>query len=78
MAVGKSATQGPRTYRTYTADRAVDGNTSDAASGGACAHTVYQSWSWSWWKVDLGRSYLLTGIKIFNRERGGTLFLVFL
>ena len=76
MAIGKLAKQGPRTYAgTHTADKAVDGSTSNAASSGACAHTTYSSRSW--WKVDFGRPYLLTGIKIYNRERGGT-FVVFI
>ena len=70
MALGKIAMQGPATYGISTADRAVDGHTSDAASGGACAHTT--SNSQSWWKVDLRKPYLITGILIYNRERGGT------
>jgi len=67
MALGKLAMQGQGTYKLSTADKAVDGNTSEAANSGACAHTT--EWS-SWWKVDIGRPYLLTGIKIYNRERG--------
>jgi len=65
MALTKFAMQGERTYKALTADKAVDGNTSALT----CAHTTDSSFSW--WKVDLGRPYLLTGIKIFNRERGG-------
>jgi len=65
MALDKFAMQGERTYKALTADKAVDGNTSDRAR----AHTTDSSFSW--WKVDLGRPYLLTGIKIFNRDRGG-------
>jgi len=70
IAFGKIAEQGPETLETSTADKAVDGDTSDAASSGACAQTVNSSHSW--WKVDLGRPYLLTGIKIFTSEGGGT------
>jgi len=70
MAIAKPAKQGPKTYAgTHTADKAVDGSTSNAASSGACANTTYSAHSW--WKVDLGQPYLLTGIKIYNRERGG-------
>ena len=72
MALGKFAMQGNGTYKTFTADKAIDNNTSNTASSGACAHTTHSSHSW--WKVNLGRPYLLTGIKIYNRERGGEFF----
>jgi len=76
MALGKFALQGSDTYQTSTADKAVDGNTSDAASSGACAHTTNSPYSW--WMVDLGHPYLLTGIKIYTMERGGELLLSFM
>jgi len=80
MAVGKSAELFPSSSAASSAHKAVDGNTSDAANSGACAQTTNSPHSW--WKIDLGRPYLLTGIKIYNRERGGTfvvcLFLSFL
>ena len=76
MALGKFALQGSDTYQTSTADKAVDGNTSDAATSGACAHTTDSPYSW--WMVDLGRPYLLTGIKIYNRERGREFLLLFM
>ena len=69
LALRKFAMQDEGAYLGFTADKAVDGNTSDAATSGACAHTNHSPYSW--WKVDLGRTYLLTGIKIYNRERGG-------
>ena len=70
MAMGKIALQGSETYYVRSiADKALDGNTSDAASYGTCAHTTNSSHSW--WKVDLGKSFLITGIQIYNRERGG-------
>jgi len=72
MAVGKFALQGQGTYLTYTADKAVDGNITGSVSSGTCAHTTNRFNSW--WKVDLGRPYLLTGIKIYNRERVGEFF----
>jgi len=75
MALGKPVRQGPDTYQTSTADKAVDGNTSDAAISGACATATNRPYSW--WKVDLERPYLLTGIKIYNRERGGMVFIVY-
>ena len=70
MAVGKSAELFQSSSTASSAHKAVDGDTSDAASSGACAQTTHSSHSW--WRVDLGRSYLLTGMKIYNRERGST------
>jgi len=70
MAHGKTAELFQSSSAASSAHKAVDGNTSDAASSGACAQTTNSSHSW--WKVDLGRPYLLTGMRIYNRERGGT------
>jgi len=70
MAEGKTAELFQSSSAASSAHKAVDGNISDAASSGACAQTTNSSHSW--WKVDLGRPYLLTGMKIYNRERGGT------
>ena len=70
MAVGKSAELFQSSSTASSAHKAVDGDTSDSASSGACAQTTQSSHSW--WRVDLGRSYLLTGMKIYNRERGST------
>jgi len=68
VALGKRTAQGPDTYHSLaTADKAVDGNISDSVDSGSCAYTTYSNYSW--WKVDLGRPYLLSGIKIYNRER---------
>ena len=75
MALRKSAELFPSSSAASSAHKAVDGNTSDAASSGACAQTTNKPHSW--WKVDLGRPYLLTGIKIYNRERGGTFVCLF-
>jgi len=75
LALGETAELFPSSSAASLAYKAVDGNTSDAASSGACAQTTNSAHVW--WKVDLGRPYSLTGIKIYNRERGGT-FVVFL
>jgi len=62
------AKQGPDTYQSYSAEKAVDGDTSNTA--GNCAHTTVGSPAW--WRVDLGKRFLVTGLKLFNRARGST------
>ena len=62
------ANQGPDTYQSRSADKAVDGDTSNTE--GNCAHTTVGSPAW--WRVDLGKRFLVTGIKLFNRPRGRT------
>lgn len=49
-------------------ERAIDGNTSGNWSGGSVTHT--ESESNPWWEVNLGASYSLDNIKIFNRTDG--------
>jgi|GEM_PF-2020919 len=45
--------------------RAVDGNTDGNWNNGSVTHTTWNSSAW--WEVDLGASYTLTEIKIYNR-----------
>ena len=60
------ANQGPDTFQTFTADKAVDGDTSNTEE--KCAYTTVGSPAW--WRVDLGKPVLVTGLKIFNRAKG--------
>ncbi|UXP32609.1 RICIN domain-containing protein [Reichenbachiella agarivorans] len=46
--------------------RAVDGNTSGVFADNSVSHTNANS-SYPWWQVDLGGSYAIGEIKIFNR-----------
>ncbi|CAH1272632.1 TNR [Branchiostoma lanceolatum] len=65
VAVGKTARQTSDSSR-GVASRAVDGNTNtDFGSGGSCTHTAKQATP-SWW-VDLGQSYMVRRVVIFNR-----------
>jgi len=68
------ANQGPDTYQYCSADKAVDGDTSNTA--GNCAHTTvgYPAW----WRVDLAKRFLVTGLKLFNRARGRTYLRIFI
>jgi len=71
IALYKMASQGPGVWVNGTADKAVDGNPSREADQNMCAHTDDAPSSQSWWTVDLGDAYRITGIKIRNRERKG-------
>ena len=83
VAQGKSAYQSS-TYITanracpdfpYSADLAVDGNTSPSAwSNCSCSHTANYSDA-SWWLVDLGAVHLISYLLVFNRAdfHGGLL-----
>jgi len=75
IALYKTATQGPGVWTNGTADKAVDGYPSREADQGMCAHTNDAPSSQSWWSVDLGDAYRITGVKIGNRERKGCKYL---
>ena len=60
VAAGKAATQSS-TWGGISASNAVDGNT----NGNYFSHTDYNNQAW--WQVDLGASYSLEEIKIWNR-----------
>ncbi|XP_052280889.1 uncharacterized protein LOC127878404 [Dreissena polymorpha] len=65
VALGKPANQ-TDTHGIYTADRAVDGNTSgDLDRDSSCTHTVSLNAS-SWW-VNLQNIFLIRSVKIYNR-----------
>ncbi|KAI8485744.1 hypothetical protein Bbelb_365780 [Branchiostoma belcheri] len=71
VALGKTANQ-TSTYLYGAASRAVDGNTGTNFFSGTCAHTTDTAGSLgetdpSWW-VDLGQSYMITRVVIFNRR----------
>ncbi|XP_019618512.1 PREDICTED: uncharacterized protein LOC109465602, partial [Branchiostoma belcheri] len=64
VALGKSAYQ-TSTAWTGAAGRAVDGNTDGDYQAGSCSHTATEAYP-SWW-VDLGQSYMVSRVAIFNR-----------
>jgi len=69
VARGKTATQGPDTFANQTPDRAVDGHT-DYNNDGNCAHTTQGNNDYpAWWQVDLGDTYRVKGIRIYNRDQ---------
>jgi len=56
---------------------AVNGEAVNTNFAYHCAHTEWNSsFTEAWWRVDLGEAYNLTGIKIYNRNRVGNLFLL--
>jgi len=73
LAEGQKATQSSR-YKEGYASKAVDGNTFvDDLAHITCAHTEDGNYtSPEWWSVDLGNSYPITDIKIYNRKRSST------
>jgi hypothetical protein len=64
MAEGKPATQSS-TYGGGAASRAVDGNTDGDYVNGSVTHTGENTNAW--WEVDLGNSYSIDSIEIWNR-----------
>ena len=48
--------------------RAVDGNTDGTYSKCSVTHTGYENGAW--WKVDLGKSYVIGNVEVFNRTDG--------
>ncbi|KAI8489552.1 hypothetical protein Bbelb_327190 [Branchiostoma belcheri] len=66
IALGKPAYQTSTHSVSATADRAVDGNTNTNYFDGSCTHTETQD-NPSWW-VDLGQSYVIGRVVIFNRQ----------
>jgi len=73
----KDTEQFPGAYLNGTSDKAVDGDTTNSFNASKCAHTEWNTWNTeAWWSVDLGDTYKITGIKIYNRERNSKLFLL--
>ena len=64
LAIGKQARQSSTGY-VADAGRAVDGNSSGQWSANSVAHTENQPQAW--WEVDLGATYNISLIKIWNR-----------
>src|SRR5436309_2544435 len=63
VALGKTATQSNTGYA--PASLAVDGNTSGLWADGSVTHTY--GCANDWWQVDLGSSYLVSSVAIWNR-----------
>ena len=74
IALGKTVTMSSLYTSTQHGDGvwayAVDGNTSKDWFNGGCACTNYEADPWL--LVDLGGTFTVTSLKIFNREDGGT------
>lgn len=64
LARGKPTTQAS-TEHGGVSSRAVDGNTSGNWGDNSVTHTYWTNNAW--WEVDLGASYALTEIKVYNR-----------
>jgi len=77
IAFSKSTYQYPGVLGDGKSNKAVDGDTTHSGSVTCtdCAHTdLYNTGATeTWWRVDLGDTYRLTGIKIYNRDRRRTL-----
>ncbi|WP_010523138.1 S8 family serine peptidase [Aquimarina agarivorans] len=63
VALNKSATQSSTAFG-GAASRAVDGNTNGNYREGSVTHTRSER---SWWRVDLGATYNISSISVFNR-----------
>ncbi|XP_078670967.1 uncharacterized protein LOC144911067 isoform X2 [Branchiostoma floridae x Branchiostoma belcheri] len=66
VALGKAANQTSINAANGVASRAVDGNTNGQYSSGSCSHTEGGDPDPTWW-VDLGQSYVVDRVVIFNR-----------
>jgi len=76
IALGKDTEQFPGAYLKGTSDNAVNGDTTNTLDVSKCAHTDWNSSiTEAWWRVDLGDTYKITGIKIYNRDRNSKCFL---
>jgi hypothetical protein len=64
LALGKTATESSTAYG-GVASRAVDGNTDGVFNDNSVSHT--NSELNAWWQVDLGASYNVSSISIYNR-----------
>jgi hypothetical protein len=62
LALNRTATQ---SSTAAPASRAVDGNTDGNYFNGSVAHTAVDANAW--WQVDLGASYTITAIRLWNR-----------
>ncbi|XP_078581988.1 E-selectin-like [Branchiostoma floridae x Branchiostoma japonicum] len=69
VALGKPAFQTSTRTLGGAASRAVDGNTDGTFFAGSCSHTISDlgEYNPTWW-VDLGQSYVIDRVVIFNRQ----------
>ena len=65
MALRKKAVQST-TQETGVAERAVDGNTDSIYIQKSCTHSKKEKAPW--WYVDLGRTYQITDVYVYNRK----------
>ena len=65
LALNRPASQSPSGLS--SAAKAVDGNKNPNYHAGSCSHTHPDDLS-HWWRVDLGRMYLITKVEIRNRD----------
>ena len=68
VALGKAASQSS-TYGYADASLAVDGNIDSNYYNGSVSHT--QTNTNAWWEVDLGASYDISTLRLWNRKDGG-------
>jgi len=68
LALGGKATQSSTWggLPTATADKAIDGNLDGVFSNGSVTHTGLEANPW--WQVDLGASYAISDIEVYNRS----------
>ncbi|KAK2175547.1 hypothetical protein NP493_723g02013 [Ridgeia piscesae] len=52
----------------YPAGKAVDGNTDSRIYKNSCAHPDNAEGQYAWWMVDLGETYRLSRVIIYNRD----------
>ena len=78
VALNKVATNYPGTLGDYKAPNAVDGVLGPWGTA-TCSHTsMYPINEPDWWRVDLGESYVILGLKIYTRDKSGKLHNTFL
>jgi len=71
VARGKLATQGPATFNHQTPNRAVDG-ASAYNNDDFCSYTTQGNTdNPAWWQVDLGDTYRVKVIRIYNMDPSG-------
>ena len=79
IALGKDTEQFPGAFTNGTSDKAVNGDTTHYSFADHCAHTEWNtSILEAWWRVDLGDTYNITGIKIYNRDRDSKFLTIYI
>ena len=69
LAYGKQAVQSGTKNTQFSADGAVDGNTTTDMDSGSCSQTT-KSKDGAWWQVDLGALHVIHNVTIYNRGDG--------